>query len=309
MKKLLILLLIVLAITTGCYMGITYKIMDADTKQPIKGAVVNVEWSKTHGLPGLTYHKTYKTVEAISDDNGEMPIEGCYDFFVDSPRITIYKLGYVAWNDEFIFPNWERRKGKKWENKTIYLEKFKTKYPILKPEYFKKISRNNNYEWDGSSSFNSKYTHYRHMDFVSSCLIVWSGDKMEKEMRFEENRAEDDRHAVITFKTSGRIVDADTHTGISGAVIKLKERDNNDPREIVSDENGNVVIEGKTHLLAYPPSIIKIEKKGYIINFYREYNDMLDFWEKLTNGFTIELKKCEKKKSDVIICNEPRCSE
>lgn len=302
MKKLNYLLLIVIVVITGCYREITYKIVDADTKQPIKGAVVNVVWSKTHGLPGLTYHKIYKQVEAISDENGNLYIEGCYDLFVDFPRTTIYKNGYIVWNDEYIFPNWEKRKDFKWKSRTINLEKFNTKYPILNPEYSNVLYGSNRfvnilYEWDGSSSFNPKYTHYRHMDFVSSCLIVWSGNKMKSELEIEERKAEKDRYALIKFMVSAKIVDKESHEGLSGAVIKLSGKGwgYDYSSDSVSDENGTVLITGDAPLLANPPSIV-IEKKGYDIWHLRNRRlEEFDIWGKIKNGYAFELIKCNDK--------------
>ncbi|MBI5748930.1 MAG: hypothetical protein HZA00_07370, partial [Nitrospinae bacterium] len=77
----LFLILTILFLTTGCYAEITGTIVDAETGEPIEGAVVLVEWTKTKGL-GLTYTQSYQVVEVITDKDGKATVSGVFSPFV-----------------------------------------------------------------------------------------------------------------------------------------------------------------------------------------------------------------------------------
>ncbi len=115
---------LILLMTTGCYFPISGKVVDAETNAPIEGAVVLVEWTKTHGI-GDRSTEVYKVQEIISDKEGNISLEGCNSPFINSPRLTIYKQGYVAWNNTYIFPTFVRRANFSWhDNVTISLQTF-----------------------------------------------------------------------------------------------------------------------------------------------------------------------------------------
>jgi hypothetical protein len=131
--KYLILIICLLFIITGCDREITGIVVDAETGQPIEGAIVLVEWTKAKGLPGLSYTESYKVVEAVTDKEGKASIDGVFSPFISAPRVTVYKKGYVAWNNTFIFPDWKKRTDFKWENDYVFkLEKFKPEYSYVK---------------------------------------------------------------------------------------------------------------------------------------------------------------------------------
>jgi len=113
----------------GCYSGITCSVIDAESQQPIEGAVVMVEWTKTHGY-GLTSTESFKVVEVISDQSGLIKLPGISDPFVNFPHVTVYKKGYVAWNDQFIFPpGYKPRTDFLWKDGFVFrLEQFKPEY-------------------------------------------------------------------------------------------------------------------------------------------------------------------------------------
>lgn len=136
-KHLLILVISILLFATGCEAEISGTVVDAETGQPIEGTVVLVEWTKTKGLPGMTHTEPYKVIEVISDKEGKVTISGVFNPMVNSPRVTLYKKGYVAWNNEYIFPKWEKRKDFKWtEGVIIKLEPFKKEYSRADHVYF-----------------------------------------------------------------------------------------------------------------------------------------------------------------------------
>ncbi len=121
-----ILPLLLILTVSGCYPEITGTVLDAETGVPIEGAIVFVQWSKTKGLPGLTSTKVYKIVEVETDKEGKFTISGTLSPFVDPPRAVVYKRGYVAWRNDFIFPGWKKRADFKYQNDiVIKLEKFK----------------------------------------------------------------------------------------------------------------------------------------------------------------------------------------
>lgn len=116
--------------------AITGKIVDAETRRPIEGAVLLVEWTKTHGF-GNTYTTSEKAVEVFSDKNGIVKIPGYDVRFVNEPVITIYKPGYVAWNNQWIFPADINRTDFKWKNDYVFkLDKFKEGYSYVKHHGF-----------------------------------------------------------------------------------------------------------------------------------------------------------------------------
>lgn len=116
----------------GCYATITGTVVDAETGQPIEGAVVLAEWSITKGL-GLTYSKSYEVVEAVTDKEGKVTVSGLFNPLVNHPSVTVYRKGYVAWNNQYIFPDRKRRLDFKWSNDYVFrLEKFRPEYSHIK---------------------------------------------------------------------------------------------------------------------------------------------------------------------------------
>ncbi len=134
--KHLVFAVMMLFLSTGCYGEMTGTVVDTETGKPIEGAVILAQWTKTKGF-GLTHHVVHKIVEVETDNNGKFTISGTYDPFVDSPEVVIYKAGYVAWRNDFIFPDWERRTDFKYRRGiTIRLERFKESYSKEQHDYF-----------------------------------------------------------------------------------------------------------------------------------------------------------------------------
>lgn len=126
--KNIFLLIVVLLFTTGCYGTLKGKVIDAETGKPIEGAVAMAEWTKTKGL-GNTYTVSAKVVEAVSDKEGNVVLEGCWCPLANKPDLTIYKKGYVAWNNVLIFPDLKLREGFEWKSGQVFrLEMFKEGY-------------------------------------------------------------------------------------------------------------------------------------------------------------------------------------
>jgi hypothetical protein len=123
-----IILIALMLLANGCQGSMTGIVVDAETGKPIEGAVVLVEWTKTSGL-GLKSTSSYKVVEVLTDKEGRFSVSGVFNPFVDEPDLTIYKKGYVAWNNQIIFPDYRNREGFEWKDGYVFeLEKFKASY-------------------------------------------------------------------------------------------------------------------------------------------------------------------------------------
>jgi len=127
-----VLFLVMILVASSCNAEITGTVVDAETGEPIEGAVVLVEWIITKGLPGMSYGETYEVKEALTNKEGKVNISDVLSPFVRSPRVTIYKKGYVAWNSEFIFPDYRKRTDFKRQSGYLFrLEKFKSEYTYV----------------------------------------------------------------------------------------------------------------------------------------------------------------------------------
>lgn len=125
----IILFLVMTLMATACYAEVSGKVIDAETGEPVEGAVVFVEWTITKGLPGVSYHETYKIIEEITRKEGKILIPAILNPAVGDPQILIYKPGYVGWRNDFIFPNWKRRTDFKYQTGMVMkMEKFKDEF-------------------------------------------------------------------------------------------------------------------------------------------------------------------------------------
>lgn len=145
-----------LFLTTGCYATITGTVIDAETGKPIEGTVVLAQWTATKGF-GLTYHERYKVIETVTDKEGKFIVSGVLNPFVDPPEVVIYKEGYVAWRNDFIFPDYKKREDFKWKNNYIFK---------LKP-------------------FKKGYSHSQHISFISTALRLDASSKLDQAYSWE----------------------------------------------------------------------------------------------------------------------------
>ena len=97
-------LLIFAFLLNGCATSTTLRVLDAETKQPIEGAVALAEWTGGRGLPGLSYTVTTKVAEDVSDSEGKLTIPGTIGFnSLQRPHIKVYKPSYVGWDSTEIY--------------------------------------------------------------------------------------------------------------------------------------------------------------------------------------------------------------
>jgi len=113
MRNLKLLILVILALTcTGCvslaridgpYEG---RVIDADTKEPVEGAVVHGNWYKVWGTVGGASSEWYDSAETLTDKNGEFRLPGKGLLLltnIEEIDLTIFKAGY----EQLIPRTWE----------------------------------------------------------------------------------------------------------------------------------------------------------------------------------------------------------
>ena len=110
----------------------TGTVLDAETNQPIEGVVLLVEWTKTNVRgPADPFTTSYKVAEAVSDKDGKVKMPGCWCPFANEPDVTVYKKGYVAWNNKYIFPDYKKRKDYRYGGDAFRLERFKDTFSYV----------------------------------------------------------------------------------------------------------------------------------------------------------------------------------
>ena len=112
-------------IGTGCALTgpIRSQVLDAQTGQPVPGAIALAVWTRREGPPGLraTTLAGYREVEV--DDQGRFILERPETLSFSEESVTIYKPGYIAWNNLDVFPTLEPRKDTRVPTQ-ILLERF-----------------------------------------------------------------------------------------------------------------------------------------------------------------------------------------
>ena len=94
---------------TGCATTLRDQVLDAQTGQPIEGPVVLGVRTKGAGLPGLSHTELVGVREAETDAAGRFALDGASGLLLDEQSITVYKFGYAAWNNQWIFPGFKPR--------------------------------------------------------------------------------------------------------------------------------------------------------------------------------------------------------
>jgi hypothetical protein len=87
------------------------RVVDAETRQPIKGAAVAIRWYSDYSDNQSSKRDTVDAAQAVSDDEGVFNIPE----YPDKQYILgVYKNGYVCWSsrDIFLMPPQKSRAGK-----------------------------------------------------------------------------------------------------------------------------------------------------------------------------------------------------
>ena len=104
-------------------------VVDAETGEPVKGAVgLAVWWGEAavgafEGGGGVPVAKREAT--SVSDEKGRIYIDDFWDwhfFKSDYPHLTVYKCGYVCWNQYYLFGGGMRYDFDK-KSRTVRLKK------------------------------------------------------------------------------------------------------------------------------------------------------------------------------------------
>ena len=105
----ILLISIATSISAATFKG---KVIDADTKEPIEGAVVVAEWSEETTTPTATHSRLKDVKEVLTDKNGEWMLKGprgrkggnitaiftflTGTYYTKRPQFTIFKPGYCS---------------------------------------------------------------------------------------------------------------------------------------------------------------------------------------------------------------------
>ncbi|NTV34365.1 MAG: carboxypeptidase regulatory-like domain-containing protein [Deltaproteobacteria bacterium] len=127
--------------TTACAGSIiTLRIVDAESGQPIKEAIIAYRWYKVKiDVPGLpTKAITIDAGEDTSDLNGTVKMPK-HSMLVNNLRMVVYKKGYVCWSNRHEFPGWMERKDFELnDGMVIRMERFKEVYSAKDHAWFTK---------------------------------------------------------------------------------------------------------------------------------------------------------------------------
>ncbi|MDH3347756.1 MAG: hypothetical protein OEM02_06615 [Desulfobulbaceae bacterium] len=99
-----IILIFFLFFTSGCARpGITIRILDRQTGQPIEDAAVLAWWNQTDYLGGVPCKHSCYIVEGRTDSSGMYSIIANEENRNRFPRVKIYKPNYVGWSDRWTY--------------------------------------------------------------------------------------------------------------------------------------------------------------------------------------------------------------
>ncbi len=134
-------MLCLLSMACGARWIVQGQVIDAQTEDPIEGAAVWIYWSKTgSGPPGLAGSVKVEAAEDLTDVQGMFQVPK-YSTLSKNYRMAVYKRGYVCWNNEDIFPTFEKRTDFRLKNKmVIKLEPFKEEYSKIRHASFTRSS-------------------------------------------------------------------------------------------------------------------------------------------------------------------------
>jgi len=129
-RQLLIGLACLLITGGGCARTLQARVIDAETRQPVDGAVVVGVWTKVQGI-GSYFHSFVGVRETSTDANGRFQLERLESSGLDGEgegqAITVYKSGYVAWSNIYVAPALELRQDQRIPSQ-ILLEKLPPTY-------------------------------------------------------------------------------------------------------------------------------------------------------------------------------------
>ena len=134
-KCLLVVLLLAVPFAAACSSApYTAKVVDAETGEPVEGAVYLAVWWKTVSGKKAWFEgasvEMAKFVEGHTDEKGWIQVPRFWFRypFARERTLTVYKPGYVLWNQEYVFPTAERRTDFDTSSREIELTEWKPIY-------------------------------------------------------------------------------------------------------------------------------------------------------------------------------------
>lgn len=110
------------------------RILDAETREPVEGVVVLIEWRELHFFAGATF---YDAQETLTDKNGEFYIPGIWVFnpwtrLGIEAYVTIYRSGYGTGVGHDFTGVWKALLEKEWgAPKGTFILKFEDSKPVF----------------------------------------------------------------------------------------------------------------------------------------------------------------------------------
>lgn len=155
----------------------TAVIIDAETGEPVEGAVALAVWWGSMAIGGVGgggggLPVAREVKETVSDSKGRIYIDDFWDWHVfesDYPHLSVYKCGYSCWNRYRKFGG-----GKRYDfdekNKIVRLEKWPNNFSALDHLWF----------------INSRITQHGQFGHVGIFFNAW--DECENKLRIKERR-------------------------------------------------------------------------------------------------------------------------
>jgi hypothetical protein len=169
--RIFIVVLLFVSLTQSAW-GATFrgKVIDADTKQPIEGAVVVVSWSEERATPAGPTSRLKDVKETLTDKNGMWTIEGpkggnvgdikaifsflTGTYFTNPPQFIVFKPSYCSWPVGFDIDACKRKIKPEGNNKVA--EGVTVELPRATSREDRKHSLPSPFHKDGNGSFYSK---------------------------------------------------------------------------------------------------------------------------------------------------------
>jgi hypothetical protein len=117
MKERLMLTMVFVLLSTSAYAYIfSGRVVDAETKEPIEGAVVVAYWNEEQATPTGPHTRLKEVKEALTDKDGKWIIRGpkggefgnvkavlslIFGHFTNRPRFIVFKPGYCSYPKGF----------------------------------------------------------------------------------------------------------------------------------------------------------------------------------------------------------------
>ena len=112
----------------------TARVTDAETGEPVEGAVyLAVWWDEVSGKKAWFEGTSTEMTKFVEGTTGEDGLIKVPDFWTRNPfakerTLTVYKPGWVMWNQEYVFPDMEKRSGFGIEDRDVRLKRWKLEY-------------------------------------------------------------------------------------------------------------------------------------------------------------------------------------